>query len=554
MDLAAFFTGQPLEILAAVRDLPKRSGGVVTTAALWADGSQHHDPKGPLSERIFGPLFAWECACGATCGVARDGERCPRCSVLCGSADLRHTTWGHVDPGLSLLHPRLVHLIAEILGWTEAEVRAVAHGFAYVGTDGRAEGHVSDLWGVVDSDHIDVTRAAALRPLLEAATGPRVDELIAHGFSAADLIVTVIPIPPPGVRGRSRSVHGRREHGVAETLWCRLVNLAVSAKRIFEIEAAPIVMMQQQFALQRAFEGICELMTGTPPSLWQSERKPVEVIAEPPAPWDTAEEPLKPTDPIHAVFAGNALLISYRGALARLSLTGSAKGVYRAGGRLVAATSTHAMFFRVNEAWSDNGPRYCRAVHVLDLKKGSWCSTLPDDCLGVVAEEDLEEVHLIDVRTGRTARLGELSDYPVVLTSSPDGKWIWAEDKNGAGGIFDAKTGLRHIDTEVPPRSSSQLWVAGARVRAAAESPVALHVGERDWSTLCRGVVRVNGEAVIAIEMPYLAAAFSADGRRLALVAKEHVDILSVAEPSVRVRRDLRAVLPRVRVVSAQHR
>lgn len=53
---------------------------------------------------------------------------------------------------------------------------------------------------------------------------------------------------------------------------------------------------------------------------------------------------------------------------------------------------------------------------------------------GLIADEDLERAQLVDVRTGRIARLPEVVDYPVLALVSPDGRWVWVEDKEGNGG------------------------------------------------------------------------------------------------------------------------
>jgi len=52
------------------------------------------DEEGIFSQRIFGPIKPWKCACGVlNSKILHDGQRCEKCGVLCADPELRYTTF-----------------------------------------------------------------------------------------------------------------------------------------------------------------------------------------------------------------------------------------------------------------------------------------------------------------------------------------------------------------------------------------------------------------------------------------------------------------------------
>jgi hypothetical protein len=547
--LQLFFTGTPLEVLRAARDASRLAAGKVESFELWERHRLHPERKGPLGEPIFGPIFPYECACRTTMGREHDGERCPRCSVVCGPTSLRDTTWGWVESGISLLHPRLVGTIAEILAWSEDDVRAVAYARAYVGSDGKARHEIAEHFDTVDSDHVVETRAPALRDVLAKASGPVVDALGAEGFAPTDLILRHVPMPPPGTRPSEPGLGGRPVPSLKDVLWSRFLKASSMAARLFELEAPPIVIMSHVVLCQRAFDTVVRATSGEALDLWQEGRGPIEVtIPEPGSVDDAMPDGPKPTELIGVRFCGDELFLRFPTIAARVDVEGRVKKLLHARGQSVWASAQHLVSLSSGGGWAPS------TLHVLDLKTGKWQTELPEGFSGVVADEVVEQAQVVEVRTGRVAELREIADYPCFMVSSPDGKWIWAEDKEGNGGIYEAATGRRHVLADGASFENERVFILGTKLRPAAESPVALHVAGRYIRTLSGGVVRIQDRVALVVEGEVRAAAFSDDGRQLALATKKRLELVWVDDPESSSGFDLAPIVEKVRAALAKRR
>ena len=72
-------------------------GGEVTSTKFFTGKYSSIDENGLLSESIFGPIYDFRCKCGKLSTESLDGGKvCDRCSVLCGSSDLRLKTFGKI--------------------------------------------------------------------------------------------------------------------------------------------------------------------------------------------------------------------------------------------------------------------------------------------------------------------------------------------------------------------------------------------------------------------------------------------------------------------------
>jgi|GEM_PF-2449398 len=76
----------------------KTNLAVVTSDKIYLNhGLNKLDEEGIFSQRIFGPIKAWKCACGTlTSKILHDGQRCEKCHVLCADPELRYTTFAKI--------------------------------------------------------------------------------------------------------------------------------------------------------------------------------------------------------------------------------------------------------------------------------------------------------------------------------------------------------------------------------------------------------------------------------------------------------------------------
>ncbi|MEI6378804.1 MAG: hypothetical protein WCO55_04030 [Candidatus Falkowbacteria bacterium] len=69
---------------------------------------------GLFSQRIFGPLRDYECACGKYKRVRYSGIVCDRCGVLVAQSSVRKERFGHINLALPCVHPLFEKAVAEL--------------------------------------------------------------------------------------------------------------------------------------------------------------------------------------------------------------------------------------------------------------------------------------------------------------------------------------------------------------------------------------------------------------------------------------------------------
>lgn len=80
---------------------------VVTSPKLYLDTTfDKIDEEGLLSQRIFGPVNSYKCACGYYSSKTQHaGKRCPKCGVLCTDKFVRYTTFAKIILPLPVFKP-----------------------------------------------------------------------------------------------------------------------------------------------------------------------------------------------------------------------------------------------------------------------------------------------------------------------------------------------------------------------------------------------------------------------------------------------------------------
>jgi len=78
--------------------IDKTNLAVITSDKLYLNnGSTKFDEEGIFSQKIFGPIKPWKCACGVlNSKILHDGQRCEKCGVLCSDPELRYKTFAKI--------------------------------------------------------------------------------------------------------------------------------------------------------------------------------------------------------------------------------------------------------------------------------------------------------------------------------------------------------------------------------------------------------------------------------------------------------------------------
>lgn len=71
-------------------------GGYVTSPRDFIGKTRKIDEDGLFSEKIFGPVHSYRCACGKYTKTLHMNEVCPNCHVLCASNELRSITFAKI--------------------------------------------------------------------------------------------------------------------------------------------------------------------------------------------------------------------------------------------------------------------------------------------------------------------------------------------------------------------------------------------------------------------------------------------------------------------------
>ena len=92
-------------------------GGYITSPKGLVGKNQEIDEDGIFSQRLFGPIHNYKCKCGNLKTQVLDKDKvCPKCGVVCGSNDLRLTTFGKIKLIFSVIKPTKKSKLSKIVG------------------------------------------------------------------------------------------------------------------------------------------------------------------------------------------------------------------------------------------------------------------------------------------------------------------------------------------------------------------------------------------------------------------------------------------------------
>jgi hypothetical protein len=588
-------TTGPVALLRAAAELRARSNGALTSSAMLE--FRRPIEGGPWCPRLFGPLEPLRCRCCRLVGPEHRGETCERCHVLCTDEPLRERLVAHVDAPFGLVHPALAPRVAALIGLSLDQLRAVLHADAVILADRRlvAQDDPAIDW---DDDMSYETGIRAVRRRLAAVADP---ELAAAGLTPADLVLTSVPVSPPGERPLYHEPHDHEDRWF-RALWSdrvgrdnesivALTSRALRGARLVELDAPKIILDRECADAQRAFEAMLDLLARPP---GDPARAPRPLSGWLPAPLRGEDEdhvpgtlyrfrlagappvsdaddrdvhhraPHRPEVPRACVLVDGDRALLQLGYLVLLVH-------WPTGHVLWTRPVTEAKLLGAHGDWALFGAKYgrqldledpavLRGLYALDLASGTWLDgPYPDHLPAIFVEKDEpEDAWLTDWRGQRGAPGAEdgSGDRPDEWARSPDHRYIWMSSSPDDGAVLDTERGiavlmLSHM-RERPGEGVRAVALSGPERGEYDElddqvgSGIALARARGEWRTLLPDG-RLRREGQVALEFTGAAiecAAFDLGGDRLLLVNRDALHVVDVPHGLLLAQLDLRPLAP----------
>ncbi|MEM6990456.1 MAG: hypothetical protein AAF721_08165, partial [Myxococcota bacterium] len=183
--------------LMTASDVETLSHGEILNAATYDPASRRTIAGGLFCQEIFGPVDSMRCACRKYEGLRHRGVECEECGVEVTGAHARHHRFAHIRLAAPVPHPWFIRQIAALLGKDVALIDAVARATKTL--DGAAPQRVDETGGQALYDAL----TAIELPAVAAGGGEAAavaDLLQRRGLAATDLMLTVLPVLPAGMR------------------------------------------------------------------------------------------------------------------------------------------------------------------------------------------------------------------------------------------------------------------------------------------------------------------------------------------------------------------
>lgn len=255
---------------------------------------------GLFCARIFGPIKDYECLCGKYKRVKYKGIVCEKCGVEVTSLKVRRERLGHIELVAPVAHiwflKSLPSRISTILGLSLKAVERVIYFEAYIVTDGLMsplkEGEIlseGDLEKAREEYGYDTfvaeMGAAAIRKLLakldlnqlqqqlrlglDTQTSELkrekmikrlklVEQFLESGNRPEWMIMTVLPVIPPDIRPLVMLDGGRFAASDLNELYRRVINRNNRLKRLTELGAPEIIIMNEKRMLQESVDALLD--------------------------------------------------------------------------------------------------------------------------------------------------------------------------------------------------------------------------------------------------------------------------------------------------------
>lgn len=513
---------------------------------------------GILCAKIFGPFRALCCTCGKTNGEAQRDVTCDRCGVLCADPSLRDWRFGHVVIA-GAVHPLLYDAVARALGVTAADVRAVALGRAAL-VDGQVVHATPEPDDPPGYEPMADTDVAGFEALDDALAALDLEDL------RMAAIVRALPLPPPGDRPPVADFAITMRTPWIGPLNVRIADFVVRADRqvrLIELQAPPIIQVNEAGAVQRMLEGVVDAIVHPPsplPAPWRGTPDRVVpcagALALPPS-WGSrygGEDDPPHTAPtgVQGLFwlddgdllvqrADAFVIVSAEDGRERRRWPSSLRSARRQLGRRLLCDAWMVPPYELPEG-IEIAERADLAI--LDLDVG-WLDAVPADVAAITAEHgEPEEVSIVDLASGAAMPCPwGGNDRPQLLAWTRDGRFAWMGSEDD-GGVLEVDTGIPHLtrgtgehDDDTPAVFLAD--IDGDLDDGRAEPALAL-TPDNEWRFLTANdedgfgaLVATEERTLLLLRGPIGATAFSPDGARVAVVVRlpdrEELAIVDVA-------------------------
>ena len=258
------------------------------------------EPDGLFCEKIFGPVWDWECHCGKYKKIHFKGKVCERCGVEITSASVRRQRMGHIELAAPVSHiwylkgvPSRMGLLLDILyrdlekvlyfakyividpGDTPLVKKQLLSEKEYGEIKERYDGDpklkigigaeaIRELLSEIDVDEL----CAELRKKLKATEGIKKDRLLkrleaAEAFRNSGnrpewMILNVIPVIPPDIRPMVQHNDDSFSTSDLNELYKIVINRNNRVKRLLELGAPNIIVNNEKRMLQEAVDALID--------------------------------------------------------------------------------------------------------------------------------------------------------------------------------------------------------------------------------------------------------------------------------------------------------
>lgn len=464
--------------------------------------------------------------------------------------------WGHLQVHHAV-HPVCFGPIGELLGLSAEEVRLICWWRGTV-----IEGEYASM--SFPTDHASGPRF--LKELLSKL--PLEDLPFSLDVHPSELVFDVLPIPPRWMRP-PKAAHGQTLRPAPEDL---LFNALVFQSKIVEFfwededEEVPSLRLlfehQSSMPIQRLLEQVVHLYRSPKGgNRWDFERSwSLNLPAGEGEEGVYGEDPEMP-DVIHPGILSQewedenmALWVRKRQVPLKLFPIGDGRLFVQfedrilvlggLEGDLLKTVSTFGQLLGLAEDEAHLYYKYFGQLCILNLDSEVWLEGIPAESFRFIDSFELEGTFMGDVRRGQVMQLGEVKDEPYLLARCREGRFVWVEDRDVNGGIYDLKTGWLEMDLglleaeEAPPLlgrdgklaqlSPAAMEIMEETLAEAAQRYRELKIREKasqhalaliggHWWIFAFNTLWVDMRPVWRVDMPVTAAAFDKNGRRLFL-------------------------------------
>ena len=295
--------GKQFEALQVGLASPERilewSHGEVTKPETINYRSQKPERDGLYCERIFGPTKDWECYCGKYKKVRYKGVVCDRCGVEITKSSVRRERMGHISLAAPVAHiwylkgipsrmglllniaPKALEEIVYFVSWivtdpgnTNLEYKQILSEREYrenrilYGEDSfKAQTGAEAVKALLEEVDVQAEHDEIVKELEKAQGDKRkklikrletVNAFLESGNKPEWMVLTVLPVIPPGLRPMLQLDGGRFATSDLNDLYRRVITRNNRLKKLLEIGTPTIIVQNEKRMLQEAVDALID--------------------------------------------------------------------------------------------------------------------------------------------------------------------------------------------------------------------------------------------------------------------------------------------------------